>query len=1524
MRYFLSLVFFLLCTVSVFAQPVNDECDGIIDLGVVPYCPDNEFFTNVDATESDTGIDNFPTGCDNGDIAFVGRDVWFQFTTDAITTDYTVTCTGITDGMGSTPLSNPQVSVYRGDCSFDNLFLVKCGTSPDGSSELAIDVIGLDPNTDYFIRINDWSPTAAENWGTFQLCVAGLDPVFVMGEDTDATVCAGTLYDSGGETGDYGTNENNTFTLCPAEFHECILINVANFNMENGLDQLQVFEGDNTSGLLIATLTGGSSGTPFEIEASSQCVTFQFTSDGSVQQAGFELTWECTIAPCTGSSVDNPTVIADVPYDGNGLSTCGEAATVGESPCNNSPFINGPDYVFTYDSPGDICISVEISGADAGTGVLVLDGPPGDAGTTCVASSPAGIIGSADLTSPGTYYIIVANAAGCTDFNIEINETECILSASLADALCNPLNGCAQIDSTGELLPSVLFFEDGFQDIPVVNGVNSGCWFGVGIEPDFYWFTIEAQADGPFGFILESADNPSDIDFNVWGPFTQDAVCDSSAMVIDFITNNQPIRSSYAGGADPTGLADVHPGTGLPVLDEYDCAPDPNGNVDDFVTTIAAQTGEHYVVLVNDWGNQIAGGGIEIDWSPSDPAVLDPALEGNIPGADTTLCAGGMVQIQLPDWINDIEWIDPTGTLSCGDCNDPIATPLETTVYKAVVSGVCLNDTIEVEVFVYDVDLGPDITVCLGEASTLSPTFIFNDVTYNWTGPGLSCTSCPTPMIPNDTEGTFTYIVEMVAPGCTSMDTIDVIVLSDPAPAFNVTPDTILCLGEPVSLGDDTNDPSFVYTWTSNPDGLNSDLPNPTAYPVENTTFYVTVESPTCPVSSMDSVFVEVSFPPVINVANDTLVCQGEFITMGTTVEEPGVTYSWSPDTDLSDPDSPNPLLTANASGVYVLTATRGACTVTDTVNVMTSIISVEIDNEPDTITICRGEEVTITATAEPVGIDVNWTTDNGSFTGMGNSVDVSPDIITTYYAEVNIPGCLRVDTFTIDVDSIPLNLDIMPSDTAVCEGEPVILSSEPYQQADFPDIEFEWTPPGGQQSPDSLLNMVISITQSTWYYRTTTNGVCTHIDSAFIEITPTAEITITPDMPAICSGDEIQLMATSVPAIDTFTWSPEGSTISCTECPDPVVSPTSTTTYTVEGEFEGCPVMATVNVEVTQDPILDLINDASQCAGVNVTLNNLMTPAANTTYTWTSNPAGFTSSDVSPTVAPNTTTTYFVTADNGVCPPVTDEVTITVTEAAMVDASDDISICQDEELILSATGNSEAGSYLWTPTGSTSNSTEAITNSAGTTTYYVEFDNNCGTPALDSVVVTVYPGIVVDLEFSDDGMVIDPPSFIEGQVVDVTAIVSPNNVNIASYQWTFDQLPLPDNGPTVSVMYNINDTWISVVVTTEDGCANSLGLPADVEEALFKLPNAFTPDADGINDYFNVVSSLEGFMDIQEFQIYSRWGALVYDNTTPDQGWDGTYKGKPAASDVYIYRIVFTRPSGVEEVETGEIHLIR
>jgi gliding motility-associated-like protein len=126
---------------------------------------------------------------------------------------------------------------------------------------------------------------------------------------------------------------------------------------------------------------------------------------------------------------------------------------------------------------------------------------------------------------------------------------------------------------------------------------------------------------------------------------------------------------------------------------------------------------------------------------------------------------------------------------------------------------------------------------------------------------------------------------------------------------------------------------------------------------------------------------------------------------------------------------------------------------------------------------------------------------------------------------------------------------------------------------------------------------------------------------------------------------------------------------------------------------------------------------------------------------------------------------------------------------------------------------------------------------------------------------------------------------------------------------------------PTVDVTYS---------VTTRDPCFSpqayefSIGV-FDPNREL--VPNAFTPDGDGTNDFFNVILSESGcsqVTEIMDFKVFNRWGQLVYNNDNPTQGWDGAKGGTRQQPDVYIYKIEVRLNDGSERMLSGDVTLIR
>lgn len=87
-------------------------------------------------------------------------------------------------------------------------------------------------------------------------------------------------------------------------------------------------------------------------------------------------------------------------------------------------------------------------------------------------------------------------------------------------------------------------------------------------------------------------------------------------------------------------------------------------------------------------------------------------------------------------------------------------------------------------------------------------------------------------------------------------------------------------------------------------------------------------------------------------------------------------------------------------------------------------------------------------------------------------------------------------------------------------------------------------------------------------------------------------------------------------------------------------------------------------------------------------------------------------------------------------------------------------------------------------------------------------------------------------------------------------------------------------------------------------------------------IPNAFTPNNDGINDHFRPIINLE----IKEYQlrIYNRLGQLIFETKNSDKGWDGTFKNQPQATGAYVYKINFKNIDGKFFTHSGNIILIR
>jgi FOG: PKD repeat len=153
---------------------------------------------------------------------------------------------------------------------------------------------------------------------------------------------------------------------------------------------------------------------------------------------------------------------------------------------------------------------------------------------------------------------------------------------------------------------------------------------------------------------------------------------------------------------------------------------------------------------------------------------------------------------------------------------------------------------------------------------------------------------------------------------------------------------------------------------------------------------------------------------------------------------------------------------------------------------------------------------------------------------------------------------------------------------------------------------------------------------------------------------------------------------------------------------------------------------------------------------------------------------------------------------------------------------------------------------------------------------------------------------------------------------------------DVATYRWSPDRnlscldCPNPYANPKQTTTYRVR-------VEDIHGCPNTKEITVNVvcSGLNYFLPNTFSPNNDGVNDVF--APRGVGLTRINSMKIFNRWGQLVFEkmnfmanDRTSNGGWDGTYKGKPASPDVYIYIIEFVCENSQVIPVKGNVALIR
>jgi gliding motility-associated-like protein len=356
---------------------------------------------------------------------------------------------------------------------------------------------------------------------------------------------------------------------------------------------------------------------------------------------------------------------------------------------------------------------------------------------------------------------------------------------------------------------------------------------------------------------------------------------------------------------------------------------------------------------------------------------------------------------------------------------------------------------------------------------------------------------------------------------------------------------------------------------------------------------------------------------------------------------------------------------------------------------------------------------------------------------------------------------------------------------------------------------------------------------------------------------------------------------------------------------------------YTIQliaGTANGCYDTTYHTVRINPTPTVIASNDVNLCRGNSVQLNAV----GASQYSWSPLQGLSCTTCPNPIAAPVITTPYVVQGTNSFGCSGYDTVVVTVIQPLHLQLSSSDSICIGESTNLLASG---ATSYSWSPGAGLNNTTisNPTASPAVTTTYrVVGYDGfNCFT---DTAFVTVAVGQYPTVNLGADLIL------AAGTLQPLNAVVT--NGPIQNWLWT-PATNLNCSNCSLPIATIKKDITYSVKVTTYYGCTatDTVNIKVFCESAQAFVPNAFTPDGDGVNDILMVRG--KGIVMVKNFRIYNRWGEVVFEKSNfqpndPAYGWNGKINNVVGGPDVYVYTADVICENGATFTYKGNVSILK
>ncbi len=809
-----------------------------------------------------------------------------------------------------------------------------------------------------------------------------------------------------------------------------------------------------------------------------------------------------------------------------------------------------------------------------------------------------------------------------------------------------------------------------------------------------------------------------------------------------------------------------------------------------------------------------------------------------------------------------------------------------------------------------------DETICEGQCATLTAT---GGSTYDWAINGdLSATTgatvdaCPTG------PGVYEYYVTGNGSCGPGTDTATVIVLSSTDPACSTPCPTLDSIPVIDASCSGTCDGSLtIYasgaTEYSIDNGVTFQASNSFNNLCAGTYSIVVQDAGGC--QDFGQAIISEPLPFVVTVSQINLLCfnqcDGEIninATGGTT------TYQYSIDNGANYSTSPN--FTGLCAGTYdVLVNDNGTCSYSEQIiltepPLLGSAVGV---TDATCFGMCNGMINSI-----PYGGDGNysysWTPAVGNVPLINNlcvgqyDLTVSDGNGCTWDTTLNVNGPVAVS-----IDNILETNETCGGD---CTGEIEVTSSGA--------IEFSLD--GTNFNTNNIFTGLCAGNYTV--YVQDANG-CQDTQPATVTGPTAVSVTALSDT-VICIGGTASLTSTGTGGVGGYSYSWDNGDVSQSIN----VSPLSPTAYCVTAtDANGCSSFpACVTVSLHQALSVTAFSDQTICNGDDAPISAIANGGNGGPYTYNWD-QGIGSGAVQ-TVSPSANTVYTVTVQDGCeTPSVSTSVTIGVIPTPVISfTADTLEGCMPLQVIFTEAGVPAGSDCLWSFGDGGANLDCMNVQHEYTEPGCWDVSLSISTPEGCQTAVTIPNYICVyDYPQSEFSFGPQPTTILNPEITFINESLNatyPGGSN--SYIWTFDTQGEAINDNSENPIYSFPNGapgayQTCLLAISPEGCEHESCQEVVInEEFLIYVPNAFTPDGDGVNDYFypEVIGA-----DTEDFEllIFNRWGELIHTSNNPTTGWDGYYNGMEVQSDVYVWKIECKDVAfGNKQSFVGHVSLIR